>query len=318
MTPPPLSELVRYANRLDQLSLDQLKGHVKAELAAMDHVITADPGVGFSKINHRVSAASQRVNDELAAYEAMVTELRRRVQDTIDAYHTDYLDRSLRLFQQEMIHETADYILSRTLNCVDSDRELITGKILRYADWRVPGLMLRPARESWIDHLVSLDPLYLMDTNPALLDPALQRFSAEYRARLRPYVVTEQVGHAMLQRLPDGQFGYVFAYNFLNYKPWPIVSQYISELWQKLRPGGTLFFTFNDCDRFHGVALTEQNFMCYTPASMLITHARDLGFELLDYYSGQADVSWLELRRPGKMRSIKGAQTLAEIRTQSK
>lgn len=315
MTPPPLSELVRYANRLDQLMLDQLQTHVSAELAAMDHVICADPGVGFSKINARVTAASQQVNDQLAEYDTMVKELRQRVQDTIDQHHVNYLQQSLRLFQEEMIHESAEYILNRTLACNDADREIITGKILRYADWRVPGLIFRPARENWIDHLVSLDPLYLVDTADALLDPALHRFSREYQARLRPYIVREQVGHPIIHRLPDGQFGYVFAYNFLNYKPWEIVSQYITELWSKLRSGGTVFFTFNDCDRFHGVALTERNFMCYTPASMLIMHATGLGFELLDYYTGQADVSWLELRKPGKMRSIKGAQTLAEIRT---
>lgn len=318
MKPPPLSSLVAYINQLDRLQLAQIDSSLRADLAAAAHVICNDPGVGFTKINATVEHAVQQVYQSVSLLRDTVTALRQHAQTTIDAHHAQYLVNSRQLFENEMSRETPDYVLSRRLNCYETDQDLIRGKLLRYADWRVPGMILRPAHESWIDHMVALDPLYLVDTDLALLQPAVQRFAPEYQRRLRPYVVQEQIGRSVLDQLPNDQYGYVFVYNFFNYKPWEMLQQYLTELWQKLRSGGVCLFTFNDCDYAHGVALTERNFMCYTPGSMIQTHLDSLGFETVDRYIGQADVAWFEIRKPGKMRSLKGAQTLATIKLRSK
>lgn len=318
MTPAPLSTLVEYANRLDSLELEMMRTQIQGQFAAATHCVSNDPGVGMKKMQARLDSAQQQIEHSIDQYVQLVREIRQQVQVTVDAHHALYLKESSRLFRDEMCWETTEYILNRKLNISDQDQELLLGKILRYNDWRVPGLILRPGRETWIDHLVALDPLYLADTATELLEPAVQRYSPEYQRRLRCYVLQERTDAEIMVQLPAGQFGYVFAYNFFNYKPIELVKRYLQELWTRLRSGGVLWFSFNDCDYSHGVALTEQHFMCYTPASMLIDAAEKIGFETVHRHHGQADLAWLELRKPGKMRSMKGAQTLATIMLRSK
>jgi hypothetical protein len=61
------------------------------------------------------------------------------------------------------------------------------------------------------------------------------------------------------------------------------------------------------------VGLTEHHFCCYTPGRLIRTHAKKLGFEITHDHHDHANTSWLELRKPGMLDSIRGAQTLAGI-----
>ncbi len=72
-------------------------------------------------------------------------------------------------------------------------------------------------------------------------------------------------------------------------------------------------FTYNDCDQGHGAALAEQNFMCYTPGRIIKSHVEGMGFEIMFEHHGQGDVTWLELKKPGEIQSIRGGQALAKI-----
>jgi hypothetical protein len=74
-----------------------------------------------------------------------------------------------------------------------------------------------------------------------------------------------------------------------------------------------MIMTFNDCDRAQGVGLAERHFMCYTPARMIIAYAEKVGYEIVDYYNGAGDVSWLEILKPGRIVTYRGGQTLAKI-----
>lgn len=319
MKPAPLlSDLVAYQNRLAELDLGSVLARWNQDLARVMHTATGDPRVRFKKNNSRADSAMAVLQDSMQGFHTAIDQLRHSVSDLIVAQQQQYLESSQRLWDTDMRGETTDYILSRTLNTNDADRDRIKARILAYCDWRVPGLVVRPGRESWIDHLVALDPLYLVDQRLDLLAPALDRFPVEYRRRMRPYAVDDRSEDRIFWQLPSEQFGYIFAYNFLNFRPMNLITRYLQEWFDLLRPGGTVFFTFNDCDWSHNVALAERNFMCYTPGQWVRESAQASGYEILDHYHGAADCAWMELRRPGKMRSRRGAQTLAKIIPRSK
>jgi hypothetical protein len=315
---PLLSDLVGYRNRLDHLELDSVAARLLHNLDAVVHMATQDPAVRFKKNNSRVLAAHQDLITGLENFCGAITHLTQSVDDLIAQQQQPYYERSWRLFDQDMLYETPDYILSRQLSIEAQDRQILSARLLSYSDWRIPGLILRPGRTSWIDHLVALDPLYVADHHADLLSPAVEKFPPEYQRRMRPYVITDRSSDEIFKPLPNEQFGYVFAYNFFNFKPIELVERYLVEIWHKLRSGGTVLFTFNDCDWAHNVALAEKNYMCYTPGSRVIELARSQGYEILDHYRGGGDCAWLELKRPGKMRSMRGAQTLAKIIPRSK
>jgi hypothetical protein len=53
--------------------------------------------------------------------------------------------------------------------------------------------------------------------------------------------------------------------------------------------------------------------MCYTPGHKVIAIAEQIGFENVFDQQGPNNLSWLELKKPGKITSMRGGQTLARI-----
>lgn len=307
-----LSELVAYRNLLEQHCLDDIHNHTTQQLQAVMHPIV-NHDLQFKQFSLDLAQDAAAIDSAFADFKKTVFDIKQHLDVLIEDRHPDMYRESLRWFTYESVYETNDYILNRRLKMDSVDQEHMLGRILRYTDWRYPGLCFRPGQEKWVEHLVPMDPLYLVDINHDLLQPSVSAFHEQYQRRLRLYTVQEHHSAKYLDQLPNNQFGYVFAYNWFNFKPMEVITQYLNELWLKIRPGGILFMTLNDCDFAHGVALAEHNFMCFTPGSRVMKAAEDLGFETLHRYRGQGDLAWLEFQKPGKLSSLRGGQALAKV-----
>lgn len=313
-----LSELVDYLNQLDRVAEMPLHTHARENMDRALHVVTTHKSISWPKMYKPLLHHSRQLDIFYHDWLHDLNQLRSHARNLIAELEVEYYRESTRLWQHEMIHETVDYKLSRELNITDRDRECILGRVLRWSDWQYPGMVVAPMQADWITHLVGLDPLYLVDTDLGLMDPAMKRFKPQYQQRLRPYVVPERQPRQILEALPDDQFSLVFAYNFFHYRPFELICKWASEIFHKLRPGGTFFFTFNDCDRAHAVSLTERHFMCYTPGHRVIQHLREAGFEIVEHAHGEGDLDWIEARRPGALETMRAGQNLAKIVAKSK
>jgi SAM-dependent methyltransferase len=160
---------------------------------------------------------------------------------------------------------------------------------------------------------VPLDPLYVIDQHEELLVPSVSKFDGSYQRRLRQYIIDDRHDKKILRLLPDNQFGFVFAYNYFNYRPLSLIFKYLDELYVKLRPGGRVIFTYNDCDFSPAVILAERSFMCYTPGRHIRAHAEQLGYTIEMNCVNPANAAWMELKKPGEIESLRGGQTLAKI-----
>lgn len=306
-----LSNIVRYRNHLDTINLDATRHRAMHELDAMQcTVVNSDLQVRnyTEQIQEKFAAANVAV-DELGQ---VLQNLRDELDAMIQQQEPEYMAESTRLYEQDMVWETTEYILNRRMGMDDNSKDRLLARIRGLTDWRVPGMIIRPGNEDFIQELVPLDPLYVVDHDMDLITPSTGKFNEVYQSRLRPYVVTE-TDPEILGALPNNQFGLVFAYNFFNYKPFEVLQRYLSEIYNKLRPGGVFIMTFNDCDRGHGVALFESKFMCYTPGSRVANFAEQVGFDIVYNHTGLGNLSWIELTRPGKIISLRGGQPLAAI-----
>lgn len=311
-----LSSIVHYRNLLDTVSVQQIYDQTNLDLAAINYIVNSqEHDVGFYKA--RISKRVAAVHESFEQFAKVFDGLKSDLDSAIRKHQAVYYQNSTQLYQHSMQHETVENILNRRLVIDDDSNMLLRTRLRNYTDWRIPGMIIRPAHESFIEELVPLDPLYVVDQAQELIDPAVARFNETYRARLRQYVIDEDHEY-ILGSLPDNQFGLIFAYNYFNFKPIELIERYLKEAYQKLRSGGTLILTYNDCDLAHGVALTEQNFMCYTPRSHIVKIAESAGFDVTYQHTGLADLSWIELQRPGEIVSLRGGQTLARIVAQSK
>jgi len=213
-----------------------------------------------------------------------------------------------------MINDSDQHILDRRPTLEAEVQQYISARITLHSDWRHAALVIRPGTGEWLPYMLASDPLYLADIRTSLLEPSMRQFTPEYQRRLRPYLLREKDSEGRILRdLPDGQFGFCLAVNFFHYKPFEIMRVYLADIYRKLKPGGVLAFTFNDCDRWGGVELAERFYMCYTPGEMTLTLCKSLGFEITQQYRIDHSNTWIEMRRPGDFASLRGGQSLAKI-----
>lgn len=313
-----LSHIVDYLQQLEALDIQQMRQNAVSDIDRALHTITQHHTVNWDKMYKPVMRTSDQLEQVYQDFTHHVNSIQKHARNIIAENEKDYYNLSTKLWQHDMTIETDDSILSRTLSIGADDKKILHGKVLSWSDWRYPGMILGPTTDTWIDDLVAMDPLYLVDQRPGLLDPVRRKFTPQYQQRLRYYIVDERQPRPIMQSLPDDQFGLIFAYNFFNYRPLEIVCKWCSECFTKLRSGGTLFFTFNNCDYAHAVALAERQFMCYTPGTRIIGHLVQTGFDIIDQGRGEADLFWVQAKKPGKLKTMRAGQNLAKIVAQSK
>lgn len=307
-----LSELVGYLNLLNQESVTPDFDQAMRKFYALAHIVKHH-NLQFDAVTNDFNDAIKQVQDSFDTVSITMQNLKDHIGKSIELLEVEQYKQSERLYYDEMPTELPEYILNRRLRIDDDSNILIRSHMKNLTDWRLPGMIIRPGLDSFIEDLVPLDPLYLVDQHLDLLTPAVSAFTPEYQRRLRTYIVDDyQHGHPLWE-LPDDQFGLIFVWNFFNYKPLSVVYRYLADCWKKLRPGGTMIFTYNDCDDQNGARLAECNFMTYTPGRILKAHLEHMGFDVIFKHRGAGDLSWFEVRKPGQIKTIRGGQTLAKI-----
>lgn len=306
-----LSDIVRLKNMCQQFDADysdQTTHYVNTFVASIKEQAL--------RFNEHFADIDQRLNDVHTSLDNFVLGIDNLIQlidQTIVQREPELLQQSHDLWHAAPLCETNEYILNRQLISDSPCYELLLNRCKNLADWRWPGMIIRPARHEIVKDLVALDPLYLVDHNESLLEPCVSQFHPVYQRRLRCYTVNDWQGQPFFTKLPTQQFGFVLVYNFFNYKTLEVCQQYLSELWNLLRPGGTLIFSYNNCDWAANVILAENNYMCYTPGRLLLSHVRDIGYEIVEQQTDHGALHWVSVRRPGTMTTIRAAQTLAKI-----
>lgn len=214
-------------------------------------------------------------------------------------------------YQNELRYANPDRMREiRTLYIPTGINEIIEQAIDLYVDWRTPGLEIGCRDGEYTKKLVSCDPLYITDIHQDFLDSTLSKFPEEYQRRLRPYLIDNM----NLSMLPKNQFGFVFSWNFFNYLSLASIDRYLVQIFELLRPGGTFMFSYNNADMPAPAAYADSYFMSYAPKSQLIPLCIAHGFEIASSTDLNPAVSWLELRKPGELKTIKAHQVLGEIK----
>ena len=307
-----LSEIVAYLNLLDSLETEHECNEAVGKLKHINHVITerADP---YQPVSQNINQIFNDLSKNISRFAKQVDDLKQNLRQEIVQREQEYLTRSFHIYREESRHDSADTVLNRRMRIDGNDDIRLRTHLKNLTDWRMPGMIIRPGLETYIEDMVPLDPLYVVDHDSKLIQPAVGKFTPEYQRRLREYVINDWADGPILDQLPDNQFGAIFAYNYFNHKPMPVICKFLDEFYKKLRPGGSVIMTYNNCDRWQGVVRAENAWMMYTPRRLIEQHAASQGFELIDAYDGLGEVSWLELRKPGNLSSIRGGQTLAKI-----
>jgi hypothetical protein len=307
-----LSDLVAYKMQLDNLSARSAQRDVELGLGNITHLVGTQP-IQLSNFKQQLDTQYNKINQHIDQFEHQLNQLKQSIKAQIEIEEKYWFQESYRLYDQEMCSDSAEYILNRRPVLDNETENLLRVRVQNYVDWQHPGMIIQPGLEKFVEDMVGYDPLYLVAQQHDLLVPTFNRFPEEYQRRLRLYTVKETIDTEILDKIPNNQFGICLVYNFFEFKPFEIIRSYLTEIYQKLKPGGTLIMTFNDCDRDKAVKLVEQHYACYTPGTMIQQFASTVGYNQIFSWNNDGPTTWLELRKPGTLTSLKGGQTLAKI-----
>lgn len=312
-----LSSLVEYINYLDATVPIGAGDVMNQQLLPTLKTVT-EHSIQYDGISRALNDHYHSMGHAIDQYINTVDQLKQQLSQDVTAQEGEYYADSTKMFFRSLTDDRDDYILNRRLKLDADALEFVLNRVRLYSDWHWPGMILRPGREPWVQHLVALDPMYLVDISPGLLSAAQEPFTTEYQRRVRPYLFAESLDRDLFESLPDTQFGFVLAYNYFNYKPIEYITKVLAEIRHKLRPGGSVAFTFNDCSRAAAVKLVENKFMCYTPGPAVFSMLTALGYQITRSQQLDAAAVWIEASIDGQLTSLRGGQSLAKIVARSK
>ena len=251
----------------------------------------------YDTIIDSVSEPIDGINERLALIDTQINELT----------HKLFKDNS----EFERYYGTVDSVRSNRRIYIDNDVEqLISQRINLHTEWRYPALEIGCRDGEWTKQLVAADPLYIIDRHEEFLDSTADKFTPEYQRRLRKYHLVDH----KLSVLPQKQFGFVFSWGYFNYISMPTMRKYLKQVFNLLRPGGVFMFSYNDADTPAGAGMAENFAQSYMPNSLLVPLVKELGYEIIAETQPTANISWIEIKRPGVLTTVKAHQVMGEIR----
>jgi SAM-dependent methyltransferase len=307
-----LSQIVQFKNLIDSMHVDPQAADAIRHLESLVYYVSNNE-VRLESDIHNLENDFGSIQQSVESFRQSFANLSKSLQQLIESQDQSMYNHSMRLYQEEFSQDTVAGILDRKLLIDIESETMMRARLKNYSDWRRPGMIIRPRTEDYINDMVALDPLYLVDHDLELVRPVTEQYLPEYQRRLRLYTINDYIERPIFRNFPKGQFGVIFAYNYFNYKPLSVIDDYLAEIFQLLRPGGILMFTYNNCDLWHCVSFAEKNYMCYTPGIKIWNLAQKNGYTVNFEHNGLLDAKWIELRKPGEITSIKGGQSLAKI-----
>lgn len=251
------------------------------------------------------------VRNLIATEAAKIHNLKKSIDSKINEMSSKYFAAN---YQMELVLDEEGERRTRNKAFGDEAREILTKRLRLYSDWHYPALEIGPGTGVWTEELVGNDPLYLLDVRKSYLDETIAKFNPTYQKRLRPYLIPENNEPEDLSILPQNQFGFVTSINVFEYFSFDKIRHYLEEVWKILRPGGVFLFTYNNGERYRCAQLAENGTVSYIPKTMLVTFCETHGYEVLETFDLDNTVCWIEIRKPGNLKTVKTHQAMGEIK----
>jgi phospholipid N-methyltransferase len=315
-----LSEMVRLRNELETFSLVPITtstNDVDSHLTRISNLPAH--GTYKDKLSYLITQIDS-IEDKLESIDSARLELIQQLDQEITKVSSEFLARGYMINGDYGAHSTSIEVErnARSLEIMPETLSEAIVQVRKYTDWRYPGLEIGPGDGAWTEHLIASDPLYIVDIHQEFLDSTLSRFNETYRKRVRSYLTgpAANKSDSDLSMLPQRQFGFIFSWNVFDYFPLKETQDMLIQCFNLLRPGGHMLFTFNNCDTYQCAEYAEQGFKSWMPARLLATTCKEIGFEIVHFRNPETTINWIEIRKPGDLKTVKGHQVLGEIISQ--
>lgn len=311
-----LSELVKFRNELQKVQTSFARSAVDALDGHLSHINEIPMHLDYKDNVADLIKCIDSVENQLLTIENNIPAIVDKVNAEIADLTKDFYARGY-MINGSYGSDRTDVETERTARCMpmhDETRAQVLVKARKYTDWRFPALEIGPGDGTWTEHLIAGDPLYIVDIHEEFIEATLNKFNSVYRNRIRPYLIgSHGISDTDLSVLPQGQFGFIFSWNVFDYFPLDYIKTFLEQSMKLLRPGGIMMFSYNDCDIAQCAEFVDQGFKSWMPRTLLTKTCTELGFEIIHTSSLEETVNWIEIKKPGELKTVKAHQVLGEI-----
>ena len=315
-----LRNLVKYKQLVD--SIDDIK--IRRSINIKISTLLADLNTheyDSANLKEEIEGCHLAVLKNLEELSDHLNSFKKQLNKTVETLEQPFYEKSKEIYKQRLNDSIQAKIDRQVFNNVLHNNEfktLLTNRINLYVSSQYAGLQLAPGNGELTNHLVACNPLYLMDESEDMFRHIRNWRQPAYQNRLRYYNIDENQKD-LLHELPANTLGLIVVVNWFNFRPIKIIKKYLQSMMKRLRPGGVIVFTYNNCDYPKAIDKVSELYYCYTTSKKVKDLCTQLGYNIIASYDRGYDeldmgISWLEIAKPGKRNTIKKSETMGLIK----
>ena len=315
-----LRRYVRYNDLIKNMDLDTIRRSINSQLSSVQTDLATND---FDVDNLKSTIASQHLEilKILEDIDDNLNIFKQGLQQTVEELAIPYYTKSEIAYKQHLeMHPEDRRLRLRENNLLHNDKtkQVLFDTIDTYISNQYAALQISPGYGDVTEHILAGTPLYIADDDEAVLTHFTGEFFNDVMQRRTLFYTIDDDSDDPLGALPQNTMGFCVIVDYFNFKTVSVIEKYLQSLYNVLRPGGVVIFTFNNCDYPKAIDKVDEMYYCYTTGLEMQTVCKKLGYEIIklvarDYDELQNGISWLEIKKPGELSTIRAGQGLAQI-----
>ena len=314
-----LQDIVRYRAMVDSIDMDAIRRDINEKLSEVCNDLAINK-FDAENLKDQLLHSHLKVLNNLEDMALDLNTFKEEINKEVKHLEAPYYEKSKEIYKNYTLMSPMDK-LSRLKNkdllFHEDTTELLINAITIKVSNEYACCQLAPGYGDVTKHLVHGTPLYIVEEDKEGSVVNTDFFNQIMTNRIAWYEMND-ADEEILAVLPQEQIGCFVVIDYFNFKSEDIIEKYLKSIYNCLRPGGTVIFTFNNCDYPNAIDKVDEMYYCYTTGTQMKKICSSIGFEILrltaiGYDELDNGISWLEIKKPGKLGSIRAAQGLASI-----
>lgn len=304
-----LSEVLGRLKKIQNLNFEASISNLNSYIETVSQNASDLPFIN----KHELSLVEKNLQESSQQYQAVVKKLEEKLKTTVFSNQNEYLETSKHIWkinsEKMLFNEHLEWAKLWPPNSIEFKN--FTNQIKRFINWQYAGLVIGSKNSDVIKSLVGTEPLFVVEQFTNYFTLQKEKFHPDFIRKIRFYDLND------INRLPKNSFGIIVIYNEFPFLPWNNVSYILHHLADKLIPGGTLIFNYNNCETVKGFIQFENQSMTFSTASMYIDFLSKRNISCIKKYDSDIDTfSFLIFKKEGYKELIKKYPSVGYINQQ--
>ena len=315
-----LKNTVRYNDLIQNMDLQAMYKNINEQLTNMQTDLATN-NFDLDSLKSNISSKHLEIQKILQDIDSDLNRFKQGLKQEIDVLAIPYYEKSKQIYKNYKLLSPIDKLSRLKENDLlfheDNTKALISSIIGKISN-EYACCQLAPGHGDITKHLIHGTPLYIVEEDTEGSVVKTDFFNEVMKNRIAWYNMDDD-DNDILSALPQNQISCFVVIDYFNFKTEQIITKYLESIYKCLRPGGTVIFTFNNCDYPNAIDKVDEMYYCYTTGTQMKNICASIGFEILKltaigYDELDNGISWLEIKKPGQLSTIRSAQGLAEIK----